>query len=229
MKTIGMLGGMSWESTELYYRKINEATKLALGGLHSAPIAMVSVDFQAIEKLQHDNDWVACARVLCENARQIEAAGADFLLICTNTMHKVATEIEGSIGIPLLHIADATGERIRKAGMTRIGLLGTRFTMEHDFYRGRLQQRGIEVLIPEEEDRAIVHRVIYDELCQGKIDGHSRDEFVRIIEALHAQGAQGVIEGCTEIAMLVGPEHVDVPLFDTTAIHAEEAVAEALR
>ena len=140
MKTIGLLGGMSWESTELYYRKINEATKLALGGLHSAPIAMVSVDFQAIEKLQHANDWAACAEVLCRNARQIEAAGADFLLICTNTMHKVAPEIEDSIGIPLLHIADATGTRIRQAGMSRIGLLGTRFTMEHDFYRGRLEQ-----------------------------------------------------------------------------------------
>lgn len=229
MKTIGMLGGMSWESTELYYRKINEATKLALGGLHSAPIAMVSVDFQEIEVLQHDDDWATCAEVLSMRARQVEAAGADFLLICTNTMHKVAAEIESSIDIPLLHIADATGERIRQAGMKRIGLLGTRFTMEHDFYRGRLEEQGIEVLLPEKSDRALVHRVIYDELCQGKIDSRSRDEFVRIIETLHAQGAEGVIEGCTEIAMLVSQEHVNVRLFDTTTIHAEEAVAEALR
>lgn len=224
-----MLGGMSWESTELYYRKINEATKRALGGLHSAPIALVSVDFQAIEKLQHENDWASCADILCGKARQVEAAGADFLLICTNTMHKVAKEIENSIGIPLLHIADATAERIRRAGMRRIGLLGTRFTMEQDFYRGRLEQQGLEVLVPEVEDRAIVHRVIYEELCLGKIYGHSREEFVRIIEDLHARGAEGVIEGCTEIAMLVSQDHVNVPLFDTTTIHAEEAVAEALR
>lgn len=229
MKTIGLLGGMSWESTELYYRMINEATKRALGGFHSAPIAMVSVDFYEIEKLQHEDDWAQCAGILGAKSRQIEAAGADFLLICTNTMHKVATEIESSIGIPLLHIADATAERIRQAGMDKIGLLGTRFTMEQDFYRGRLEQQGLQVLVPDEEDRTIVHQVIYDELCQGKIDNHSRQEFVRIIEALHARGAAGVIEGCTEIGMLVNQGHVNVPLFDTTAIHAEAAVAEALR
>ena len=229
MKTIGMLGGMSWESTELYYRKINEATKQALGGLHSAPIAMVSVDFQEIEKLQHDDDWESCARILCEKSQGIEAAGADFLLICTNTMHLVATEIENAIGIPLLHIADATADRICKDGTKKIGLLGTRFTMEHEFYRGRLEQQGLEVIVPNEQDRMIVHRVIYDELCQGVLDDNSRREFVRIIEDLHRAGVEGVIEGCTEIAMLVGQEHVDVPLFDTTAIHAEEAVAEALR
>jgi aspartate racemase len=229
MKTIGMLGGMSWESTELYYRKINAATKQALGGLHSAPIAMVSVDFQEIEKLQHDDDWASCARILSEKSQGIEAAGADFLIICTNTMHLVAAEIENAIGIPLLHIADATAERIRSAGMKKIGLLGTRFTMEHEFYRGRLEQQGLEVVVPNEQDRMIVHRVIYDELCQGVLDNDSRVEFVRIIEDLHRAGVEGVIEGCTEIAMLVGQEHVDVPLFDTTAIHAEEAVAEALR
>lgn len=229
MKTIGMLGGMSWESTELYYRKINEATKQALGGLHSAPIAMVSVDFQEIEKLQHDDDWESCAKILGEKSQRIEAAGADFLIICTNTMHLVAVEIEKAIGIPLLHIADATAERISADGMQKIGLLGTRFTMEQDFYRGRLEQQGLEVIVPNEKDRIIVHRVIYDELCQGVVDDHSRQEFVRIIEDLHRAGAEGVIEGCTEIAMLVGPEHVNVPLFDTTAIHAEEAVAEALR
>lgn len=229
MKTIGMLGGMSWESTELYYRKINEATKQALGGLHSAPIAMVSVDFQEIEKLQHDDDWETCARILCEKSQRIEAAGADFLIICTNTMHLVAKEIENSVGIPLLHIAEATAERICQAGMKKIGLLGTRFTMEHEFYRGRLEQRGLEVVVPNEQDRMIVHRVIYDELCQGVIDDQSRAEFVRIIDDLHRSGVEGVIEGCTEIAMLVGQGHVNVPLFDTTAIHAEEAVAEALR
>lgn len=229
MKTIGMLGGMSWESTELYYRKINEATKRALGGLHSASIAMVSVDFQQIEKLQHDDDWVACADILCRKSQQIEAAGADFLLICTNTMHKVAAEIENSIGIPLLHIADATAERVHQAGMKKIGLLGTRFTMEQDFYKGRLEQQGLEVLVPNEADRTIVHKVIYDELCMGVLDARSREEFVRIIEDLGARGAEGVIEGCTEIAMLVGQQHVEVPLFDTTEIHAEEAVVEALR
>jgi aspartate racemase len=190
---------------------------------------MVSVDFEPIEKLQHENDWASCADILCDKARRVEAAGAEFLLICTNTMHKVAKEIENSIGIPLLHIADTTAERIRGAGMNRIGLLGTRFTMEQDFYRGRLEQQGMEVLVPEDEDRAIVHRVIYDELCLGRIERHSRKEFVRIIEELHARGAEGVIEGCTEIAMLVSQDHVNVPLFDTTAIHAEEAVAEALR
>jgi aspartate racemase len=229
MKTIGMLGGMSWESTELYYRKINEATKRALGGLHSAPIAMVSVDFQEIEKLQHEDDWDACAKILSDKCQRIEAAGADFLLICTNTMHLVAKDIENAIGIPLLHIADATADRIRKVGMTKIGLLGTRFTMEHEFYRGRLEHHGLEVVVPDEEDREIVHRVIYDELCQGVINEESRSEFIRIIENLHRSGVEGVIEGCTEIAMLVGQEHVAVPLFDTTAIHAEEAVAEALR
>ncbi len=229
MKTIGMLGGMSWESTELYYRKINEATKHALGGLHSAPIAMVSIDFQEIEKLQHDDDWESCARILCEKSRCIEAAGAEFLIICTNTMHLVAAEIERAIGIPLLHIADATADRISKDGIKKIGLLGTRFTMEHEFYRARLEQRGLEVVTPNEKDRMIVHRVIYDELCQGVLDNESRVEFVRIIEDLHRAGVEGVIEGCTEIAMLVGQEHVDVALFDTTAIHAEEAVAEALR
>ncbi len=228
MKTIGMLGGMSWESTELYYRKINEATKKALGGFHSAPIAMVSVDFQEIEKLQHEDDWDACAAILCEKSMAIEAAGAEFLIICTNTMHLVSAQIENAIGIPLLHIADATAERIDQAGISKIGLLGTRFTMEHDFYRGRLEQQGLEVIVPNEEDRNIVHRVIYDELCQGVVSDQSRREFVRIMAALHESGAEGVIEGCREMAMLVSPEHTNVPLFDTTAIHAEEAVAEAL-
>jgi len=229
MKTIGLLGGMSWESTGLYYRKINEATKLALGGLHSAPIAMVSVDFSEIERLQHAGDWAACAELLSDNARQVEAAGADFLLICTNTMHKVAGEIEAAIDIPLLHIADATAARIIAAGHKKIGLLGTRFTMEEDFYRGRLEQHGLEVIVPNSDDMEIVHRVIYDELCLGLIRDESRHAFVRVVDKLGSLGAQSVIEGCTEITMLVQPNHVKIPLFDTTEIHAEEAVTMALR
>ncbi len=229
MKTIGLLGGMSWESTGLYYRIINETTKQALGGLHSAPIAMVSVNFLEIEQLQHAGNWDACAKLLCANARQVEAAGADFLLICTNTMHKVASEIEAAIEIPLLHIADATAARIIAAGHTRVGLLGTRFTMEEDFYRGRLAGHGLEVLVPNDDDMELVHRVIYDELCLGQIRSESRDAFVNIIDKLSSMGAQSVIEGCTEITMLVQPGHVTTPLFDTTRIHAEEAVATALR
>lgn len=229
MKTIGLLGGMSWESTELYYRWINEETKRALGGLHSAPIALVSVDFQEIEALQHRGDWAAAAKMLAGKARQVEAAGADFLLICTNTMHKVAAEVETAIGIPLLHIADATATRIKAAGTNTVGLLGTKFTMEQDFYRGRLEQQGLNVLVPSKNDREIVHRVIYDELCLGDIRPSSREKLVRIIEQLHTAGAEGIIEGCTEIVMLVQQEHTKVPLFDTTAIHAQEAVARALQ
>lgn len=228
MKTIGLLGGMSWESTELYYRLINEETRRLRGGLHSAPIVMVSVDFDEIEAYQQRGDWAVAAEVLAEKARQVEAAGADFLLICTNTMHKVAAEVEAAIDIPLLHLADATVRRITQAGLDTVGLLGTCFTMEQDFYRGRLEAHGLNVLIPPEADRAIVHRVIYEELCLGQANGDSRIEFLRIIEALHAAGAQGVIEGCTEIVMLVQQEHTSVPLFDTTSIHALEAVAEAL-
>lgn len=229
MKTIGLLGGMSWESTGLYYRKINEATKLALGGLHSAPIAMVSVNFSEIERLQHAGNWSACAELLSTNARQVEAAGADFLLICTNTMHKVAGEIEAAIKIPLLHIADATAARVIAAGNTTVGLLGTRFTMEEDFYRGRLEEHGLDVVVPNDDDMEVVHRVIYDELCLGQIRSESRNAFVTIIDKLRSMGAQSVIEGCTEITMLVQPDHVTTPLFDTTEIHAEEAVAMALR
>ena len=229
MKTIGLLGGMSWESTELYYRWINEETKRALGGLHSAPIAMVSVNFQEIEELQHRGDWDAAGVMLGEKASQVEAAGADLLLICTNTMHKVAEEIQAAISIPVLHLADATAARVRQADMTSVGLLGTRFTMEHEFYRGRLEQQGLRVLVPCEEDRAFVHKVIYEELCLGEVRDSSRDRYLRIIEQFVTDGAEGVIEGCTEIVMLVKQEHTDTPLFDTTAIHAQEAVAEALR
>lgn len=229
MKTIGLLGGMSWESTTLYYQKINEATKLALGGLHSAKVAMVSVDFSEIEQLQHAGDWAACAEILSINARQVEAAGADFLLICTNTMHKVAGEIAAAIDIPLLHIADATAARIIAAGHKTVGLLGTRFTMEEDFYRGRLERHGLKVIVPGNDDMQTVHNVIYDELCLGSVRNESRDAFIDIIAKLETEGAHCVIAGCTEITMLVQSGHVDIPLFDTTAIHAEEAAAMALR
>jgi aspartate racemase len=228
MKTIGLLGGMSWESTELYYRLINEETKRRLGGLHSAPIAMVSVDFDHIEKLQHADDWPAMAGILADRARQVQAAGADFLLICTNTMHKVADEVASAIDIPLLHLADATAKRIVDAGIQSVGLLGTKFTMEHDFYKGRLENNGLEVLTPPREDRDVVHRVIYEELCLGKIEAPSRKEFLRVMDDLVKAGAEAVIEGCTEIGMLVSQDDTSIRLFDTTHIHAEEAVAFAL-
>lgn len=230
MKTIGLLGGMSWESTELYYRLINEGIKAQLGGLHSARIAMVSVDFQEIEEMQHNGDWAGAGQALAQAAKQVEAAGADFLLICTNTMHKVAPQVQESISIPILHLADATAKRIKAAGMKNIGLLGTNFTMEQDFYKGRLvEEYELNVLVPPKSDREIVHRVIYDELCLGLVKDTSRDEYLRIIEDLRSRGAEGIIEGCTEIVMLVQQHHTDIPLFDTTSIHAEEAVLEAIK
>ena len=230
MKTIGLLGGMSWESTELYYRLINKGIKAQLGGLHSARIAMVSVDFQEIEEMQHNGDWAGAGQTLAQAANQIESAGADFLLICTNTMHKVAPQVQEAISIPILHLADATAKRIKAAGMKTIGLLGTNFTMEGDFYKGRLVDKyGLNVLVPLKSDREIVHRVIYDELCLGLVEDTSRDEYLRIIEDLRSRGAEGIIEGCTEIVMLVQQQHTDVPLFDTTSIHAEEAVLEAIK
>ena len=228
MKTIGLIGGMSWESTALYYRLLNEHTKARLGGLHSARIAMVSVDFAEIEAMQQAGDWDAAGAALAGAGRAVEAAGADLLVLCTNTMHRVAPAIEAAVGIPLLHLADATARRIRAAGVTRVGLLGTRFTMEQDFYRARLEAHGLQVDVPEAADREIVHRVIYDELCLGEIRDASRREYLRIIDDLTARGAEGVIEGCTEITLLVGPEHTAARLFDTTAIHAEVAVEEAL-
>ncbi len=229
MKTIGLLGGMSWESTMLYYRWINEGVKRKLGGLHSARIAMVSLDFQEIEALQREHHWEEAGAVLAEAARQVEAAGADFLLLCTNTMHKVAPQIESALRIPLLHIADATAERIKARGIKTVGLLGTRFTMEEDFYAGRLAEKhGLRVLVPPKEDREIVHRVIYEELVLGIVKESSRAEYLRIINDLHERGAEGVIEGCTEIVMLVQQEHTPIPLFDTTAIHAQKAVEAAL-
>jgi aspartate racemase len=229
MKTIGLLGGMSWESTELYYREINEGVKRELGGLHSAKIAMVSVDFHEIEQRQHSGDWQGTADILVDAARKIELAGAEFLVICTNTMHKVAPQIEQAISIPVLHIADATAEAIKDTGIETIGLLGTNFTMEQDFYRGRLESRhGLRVLVPETADRQTVHEVIYGELCLGRVMPPSRQEYLRIMTELVNKGAEGVILGCTEITMLVKPEHTDIPLFDTTAIHAAAAVKAAL-
>lgn len=225
MKTIGLLGGMSWESTLDYYRKINEGIKNTLGGLHSAKIAMYSVDFGPIEKLQHAGDWEGTAKILSDAAKNIQAAGADFLLICTNTMHKVAPEIEAAIEIPLLHIADATAEILVKEDIKSVGLLGTAFTMEQDFYKARLiNNYGIKVLVPNEEDRKIIHKVIYQELCLGKIESESKAEYLRIIDALAAQGAETVILGCTEIGMLVNQTDTNVRLLDTTVIHAEKAV-----
>jgi len=229
MKTIGLLGGMSWGSTELYYRWINEGIKEKLGGLHSARIAMVSVDFQEIEELQHSGEWERAGEVLSKAARRIEAAGADFLVICTNTMHKVVPQIERAINIPILHLADATARRIKEGGMKTVGLLGSNFTMEEDFYRGRLiEKHGLTVIIPSAADRQIVHRIIYEELCLGIVKAESREEYLRIINRMREEGAEGIIEGCTEIVMLVQQKHTDIPLFDTTAIHAQEAVSLAL-
>jgi aspartate racemase len=225
MKTIGLLGGMSWESTMEYYREINEGVKNTLGGLHSAKIVMYSVDFNPIEKLQHEGDWDATAKILSNAAQCIESAGADFLLICTNTMHKVAPQIEKSIKIPLLHIADATAEVLIDQGIKTVGLLGTAFTMEQDFYKSRLSENyGLNVLVPDEKDRQIVHKIIYQELCLGKIQSDSKTEYLRIIDLLASQGAEGVILGCTEIGMLVSQSDTKVKLFDTTDIHAKKAV-----
>ncbi len=229
MKTIGLLGGMSWESTVGYYRAINEGVKKALGGLHSAKIVLYSVDFDPIEKMQHAGDWAATADALSMAAKRIEAAGADFLLICTNTMHKVAPEVQAAIDIPLLHIADATGERLLAEGVASVGLLGTAFTMEQAFYKDRLMDSfDLNVLVPNDKDRRIVHDVIYQELCLGNIVADSRKQYVRIIDELAGSGAEAVILGCTEIGMLVGQADTSVRLFDTTAIHAEQAVAWAI-
>ena len=229
MKTIGLLGGMSWESTVGYYRAINEGVKNALGGFHSAKIVMYSVDFEPIEKLQREGDWEGTATILTEAALRVQSAGADFLVICTNTMHKVAPQIEKAIDIPLLHIADATAEVLVRNGIKKVGLLGTAFTMEQDFYKGRLSEKyGLNVLVPNQEDRQIVHKIIYQELCLGKIQADSKAKYLRIIDLLANQGAEAVILGCTEIGMLVSQGDTKVILFDTTAIHAEKAVAYAI-
>ena len=229
MKTIGLLGGMSWESTETYYRAINEGVKEKLGGLSSAKICLYSVNFDEIEKLQYSGNWLETAVILSDAAKRIKACGADFLVICTNTMHKVVSEIEANSKLPVLHIADATAEQIKAKSFNHVGLLGTKFTMEQDFYKGRLsEQHEIEVVVPKQADREIVHRIIYNELCRGRINPDSRNEYVRIIEELAEQGAQAVILGCTEIASLIQQEHTSVPLFDTMKIHAKKAVEKAL-
>lgn len=229
MKIIGLIGGMSWESTVPYYRQINETVKQRLGGLHSAKIILYSVDFHEIERLQHAGDWDAAGVKMAEAAQALERAGADFLVLCTNTMHKVAAAIEGAVDIPLFHIADPTADEIKKAGWSTIGLLGTRFTMEQAFYKDRLRdQHGLQILTPKQEDRELVHRIIYEELCLGKVDETSRADYRRVIAGLVAQGAQAIILGCTEISLLIGAEDSPVPLFDTTAIHARKAADLAL-
>ncbi|MDD9895582.1 MAG: aspartate/glutamate racemase family protein [Gammaproteobacteria bacterium] len=229
MKTIGMLGGMSWESTVSYYQALNEGVKQALGGLHSAKIVLHSVDFDEIEKLQHADNWDATAEILKQSALSVEAGGADFLIICTNTMHLVAAQIEAAINIPVLHIADATAQQLIDDGISKVGLLGTAFTMEKSFYKDRLTEKfAIEVVVPDEDQRALVHKVIYEELCLGKINEGSRTAYLEIIQQLHQRGAQAVILGCTEIALLVSQQDTNIPLYDTTAIHAAQAVRFAL-
>ena len=223
MKTLGLIGGMSWESTVPYYRQINQQINQRLGGLHSAKIILYSVDFQQIEALQRSGDWEQAGRILAEAAQALQRAGAEGLVLCTNTMHKVADAILAATPLPFLHIADATAQQIKAKGLRRIGLLGTRFTMEQDFYKSRLAAQDIEVIIPDQAGRELVHQVIYEELCRGQINPASRLAYQQIIADLVAQGAEGVILGCTEICLLVQPEDAAVPLFDTTAIHARTA------
>jgi aspartate racemase len=230
MKTIGLIGGMSWESSIEYYRMINEAVRGKLGGLHSAKCMMVSVDFAEMEPLQHQAKWDEATQMLIAAARSVEAGGADFVLICTNTMHKVADDVQKYLRIPILHIADATAQAVKAAGLKRVGLLGTKFTMEEDFYKGRLvQKHNLEVIVPTAEARELVHRVIYDELCIGETKPSSKIKYLDIMERLAKEGAEGIILGCTEIGLLVRKEESRVPLFDTTRIHALAAVEYALQ
>lgn len=229
MKTIGLIGGMSWESTVPYYRHINETVRERLGGLHSARLVLYSVDFHDIERLQHAGDWQAAGALLAGAARALQAAGASFLVLCTNTMHNVAPAIEAAVTIPLLHIADPTAAEIKRTGHSTVGVLGTRFTMEQAFYRDRLSERhGLRVVVPGPEDRETVHRIIYQELCLGVVTAESRGAYRRILAKLAAQGAQAIILGCTEISLLVTQQDSAVPLFDTTALHARAAALEAL-
>lgn len=228
MKTIGLLGGMSWESTALYYQIINETVKKRLGGLHSAKMLLYSVDFQEIETCQSQGDWDKSAAILSQAAQSLEKAGADFIVICTNTMHKVAPQIQDSIRIPILHIAQATAEILKEKHIGKTALLGTKYTMQQDFYKEILLSAGIEVLIPDEADIELVNRVIFDELCLGILSEPSRKEYVRIIGQLAGNGAQGVILGCTEIGMLIKQEDSPLPVFDTALIHAEKAALHAL-
>lgn len=229
MRTIGLLGGMSWESTVTYYRLINEGIRQQLGGLHSAKIIMRSVDFQPIQECQHKGDWEQTTEILKQAALSVQAGGADFLLICTNTMHKVADEIEAVLDIPILHIADATAEALVEQGVTCVGLLGTQFTMEQDFYKGRLVDRfGMQVLIPRKEDRQLVHNIIYRELCLGDVKATSKNEYLRMVNQLVDQGAEAIILGCTEIGLLLQQGDTPIQLFDTAAIHAEKAISYSL-
>ncbi|GHH59888.1 aspartate racemase [Kitasatospora indigofera] len=228
MKTIGLLGGMSWESTAEYYRLLNVLTRERLGGLHSAKCVLHSVDFAEIEALQSAGRWERAGEVLAEAARSLEAAGADLLLICTNTMHKVAGQVAAAVSVPLLHLADTTAAAVLAAGLGKVGLLGTAFTMEQDFYRDRLAGHGLEVIVPDPAGRAEVHRVIYQELCLGIVREESRDAYRAVIADLVAAGAEGIVLGCTEIELLIGPEHSPVPVFATTSLHARAAVDAAL-
>jgi len=224
MKKIGLIGGMSWESTELYYRSINNEIKKLLGGHHSAKLVLESVDFQIIKDMQFKGDWAGTAEILANCAKNLQNSGADFVLIGTNTMHKVAAEVSNAIDIPLIHLADATAERILKEGHSKVGFLGTKFSMEEDFYTGRLQEKyNLDVIIPESADREIVHDVIYNELCLGEIKDESRKAYLQIMNNLKDQGVECIIEGCTEIVLLVDQSHTDIKLFDTTEIHAQEA------
>lgn len=229
MKTIGLIGGMSWESSLTYYRLINETVKARLGELHSAKSILYSVDFAEIEILQRTGEWAKAAQMLAEAAKSLERGGADFIVLCTNTMHKVADEMQAAVHIPLLHIADATAQVVKAVGIQRIGLLGTRFTMEEEFYKGRLAEKyGLQVSIPGQPEREIVHRIIYDELVLGKIRQASKEQYSAIIAQMIADGAEGIILGCTEIGLLIQQQDSQVPLFDTTRIHAEAAVTYAL-
>jgi aspartate racemase len=229
MKTTGLIGGMSWESSLEYYRIINEIVRGKLGGLHSARIIMHSFDFAEVATLQNEEDWDEAAKLMIGAAQRLERAGADFLVICTNTMHKVADEVQKDIRVPLLHIADATAEEIKSRGLEKVGLMGTRFTMEEDFYKERLIGRhSLEVMIPDECERQIVNNVIYDELCRGEVTQSSRDKYDKIMQNLVASGSEGIILGCTEIGLLVDQGDVQVPVFDTTAIHAKSAARYAL-
>lgn len=229
MKTIGLIGGMSWESSAQYYRIINQEMRNRLGGAHSARSLMFSVDFGEIEKLQHDGEWTLLTAQMVDAALRLERGGADYILLCTNTMHRMAADIEAAVSIPFIHIADPTAQAIRDGGFTRVGLLGTAFTMEQDFYKGRLSEKyGLDVLVPDDEDRKTVHRIIYDELVVGHVDEVSRNAYRHIIARLAEQGAQAIILGCTEIMLLVSQEDSPVPLFDTTGLHALAAVDLAL-
>ena len=228
MRTLGLLGGMSWESTLPYYRHVNERVREKLGGLHSAKLVLYSVDFAEIERLQHIGDWATAGRVLADAAQALERAGAEALVLCTNTMHRVLDVVEPALRIPVLHIADATARRIRAAGLAKVGLLATRFTMEQDFYRGRLEKNGLQVLVPDAGERNEIHRVIYEELCLGVIRESSAATYREIMASLVARGAEGLILGCTEIGLLVGAQDTNVPVFDTARLHAEDAVDWAL-